>query len=89
MSASNLAQLLPARTGQAVGQMRRYLGQTAVSQAEMPPLKKPGDYVEILADYLVDEFDCMEIWLRWNGYSSYRELHRTRAGWVTLLCTAK
>lgn len=89
MSSTNLAALLPGRSGRGVGNIRRTLGQHAVKQVDEPAVKEPGDYVETLACYLVDEFDCLEIWMRWNGYSSYRELSRTHAGWVTLLCTAK
>ena len=89
MSSANLAALMPNRSGRGVGNIRRTLGQSAPKQEDKPAVKAPGDYVETLSAYLVDEFDCMEIWLRWNGYSSYRELSRDHAGWVTILCTAK
>lgn len=85
LSISQLAILLPERTTQAVGNMRKRLE----LNEEGPPVKPAGDYLETLAAYLVDEFDCMEIWAKWNGYASWRELSRTRFGWVTLLCTAK
>jgi len=51
--------------------------------------KAPGDYVEILAKYLTDDWECLESWCRWNGYGSYRILGEDDRGWVTLLCTAK
>lgn len=54
-----------------------------------PAVKPPGDYAEVLSDYLVDEFECMAIWLRWNGYASYKEVSRDTRGWVTVTCTAK
>lgn len=54
-----------------------------------PAVKAPGDYTEVLAAFFVDEFDCMKIWLRWNGYSAYRVLSTDALGWSTLLCTAK
>lgn len=54
-----------------------------------PAVKAPGDYLEVLAAFFTDEFDCMEIWLRWNGYASCRVLSTDALGWSTLLCTAK
>lgn len=50
---------------------------------------EPGDHVEHLADLLVDDWECLAIWLKWNGYASSREASRSLNGWVTLICTAK
>jgi hypothetical protein len=50
----------------------------------VPAVKEPGDYTEVLHDWLVDEFDAMETWLRWNGYASYEVLKRDRHRMLTL-----
>lgn len=59
---------------------------------EVPAVKNPGDYLETLSSYFVGQFDLMEIWCRWNGYSHYRVLCETSHGIFgvsTLVCTAK
>lgn len=90
MTARKLTELLPGRTPQAIGNMRlRHCPQPLASVRAQPAVREPGDYVETLSAYLVDEWECLEIWLRWNGYSHHKELGRDRLGWVTLLCTAK
>lgn len=90
LSASKMSALLPGRTSQAIGNMRmRRFPTDLVREHAQPPVKAPGDYVETLSAYLTDEFECLHIWLKWNGYATCRELQRTRLGWVTLLCTAK
>lgn len=89
MTAKQLTELLPGRTAQAIGNVRAR--QSHYQDSGLPdfPVKDPGDYVETLSSYLVDEFECLEIWLKWNGYATCRELTRDERGWVTLLCTAK
>lgn len=76
---------LPNRTPAAIRNMRDQLRQGGAK----PAVKEPGDYVEILAALLADDWECMEIWARWNGYSSWRVLSVDTQGWCTLLCTAK
>lgn len=56
---------------------------------EIPPVKAPGDYIELLDEFIVSDAECMRIWLKWNGYASYRTLDCDKFGWVSLLCTAK
>lgn len=90
MTARDLAALLPGRTPQAVGNMRaRHLGRKGEAIVVEPPVKPPGEYAETLSHYVVDDFECMPIWLKWNGYAAYRELDRDERGWVSILCTAK
>jgi hypothetical protein len=91
MTSGELAALLPGRSSQAVGNLRaRHFGRHGnVVPRDEPQVKEPGEYTEHLSAYLVDEFECMEIWLKWNGYASYREAGRDKYGWVTLVCTAK
>ena len=85
-----LAALLPGRTRDAAIQARfRAGGGSTGPKAQAPAVKPPGEYLAVLADLLVDDFECLEIWLRWNGYSGARELGRDRLGWVILACTAK
>lgn len=89
LSASEMTKLLPRRSVPAIGNMRmRRCPQPKARAGAQPLVREPGDYVEVLAHHLTDDFECMEIWLRWNGYTSYRELGR-HMGWVTLLCVAK
>jgi hypothetical protein len=80
-----LHELLPHRSISAIAQLR----QRGQFKKASPAVKATGEYVETVAGYLVDESACMGIWLRWNGYTSYRELIRDSRGWVTVLCTAK
>jgi hypothetical protein len=58
-----------------------------------PAVKEPGEYLETLSAYFMAYPECVEIWLRWNGYVTYRELCRdmktSPLGVVTLLCEAK
>jgi hypothetical protein len=88
-----LQELFPGRSPQALRNVyqrinRELYGRTGQKEAERA-VKAPGDYVETLACYLVEDEECMRIWLDWNGYSKCRKLSRDRRGWVTLLCTAK
>lgn len=76
---------LPCRSVSAIRNKWYALKRTEVR----PAVKAPGDYTEVLAAFFTYEFDCMEIWLRWNGYSAYRVLSTDALGWSTLLCTAK
>ena len=90
LTARELKALLPGRTSQAIGNMRgrRFPTQQAIEKAE-PAVKAAGDYEECLSSYLVEDFECMEIWRRWNGYAAHRVLDVDERGWVRVLCTAK
>lgn len=57
--------------------------------AEIPPVRPPGSSEECLDCWLVDDWECMAIWLKWNGYDSYYEVSRDKFGYVTLICTTK
>lgn len=81
--------LLPGRSPQSIGLIRRRSGRLGGIPEEHPPVKDAGDYVEVLSHYMTDDFELMEIWLYWNGYATWRELSRDRRGWVTMVCTAK
>lgn len=85
-----LAGLLPGRTPQAVGNIRsRHFGHRGNARCAVPPARAPGDYVETVAGYLADDWECLAIWCKWNGYDGCRELSRDERGWATLLCTTK
>jgi hypothetical protein len=56
---------------------------------EVPVVRKPGDYIETLAPVFVEDFECMEIWLKWNGYACYTVVGREDRFGLTLICTAK
>lgn len=86
LSAAQIAAKLPGRSRSALSNVRLRL----LKAPETPPVKAPGDYVETLSEFIVDDFDCMQIWMKWNGYACYRELRREQRGfYVQVLCTAK
>ena len=91
LSSADLVAYLPQRTAQAIGNLRtrRFGSPLHEEDKPTPAVKAPGEYAEHLADLLVDNWECLEIWLRWNGYASGREVSRSLNGWVTLICTAK
>jgi hypothetical protein len=93
LTSPQLAELLPGRTVSAIGKRRCYNGNYRSKPEDHPAVKEPGEYLETLTAYFADHFDCLEIWLRWNGYATCRELSRdmkaSPLGVVTLLCTAK
>lgn len=90
---------LPNRSSMAIGNKRKWFSDNPVKcegtpeNPEVPPTKDPGDYIETLSSLLVEDFECMEIWCKWNGYASWRELGRDMGvgafGVVSVLCTAK
>lgn len=91
LSAADMVNYLPHRTPQAIGNMRGRHCPPDKDTVERPQYaaKPTGHYPEMLADLLVDDFECFEIWLRWNGYTSAREVSRNLHGWVTLICEVK
>jgi len=99
LSTKDLAARLPGRTPQSIGNKRKWFSEDPTkcegtpTIPDVPASKEPGDYLETLSPLLVDDFDCLDIWLRWNGYATCRELCRDLKvgafGLVTLLCTAK
>jgi len=84
--------MLPGRSDKAVYQARVRAREEETGK-EKPPVKEPGEYLETLNAYFVQHGECLEIWLRWNGYVTCRELCRDMTasplGTVTLLCLAK
>jgi hypothetical protein len=89
-----IAALLPHRSVSAIKNVKyRVLDILDHGKTEQPPVKAAGDYIETLSAYFVDDWECLSIWLKWNGYHAYRELSRDMGvgalGIATLLCTAK
>lgn len=99
LSTSALKARLPNRSAMAIGNKRKWFSDNPVKcegtpvNPEEPVNKEPGEYIETVSALIADDFELMEIWTRWNGYASWRELSRDmRAqafGIVTILCTAK
>ena len=97
MSTRELTAWLPGRTARAIGNKRKWCSEDPVkpevTPLEVPPVKPPGEYVETLSAYFAQDCECLDIWLKWNGYVTCRELCRDMRGAplgiVTLLCTAK
>lgn len=56
---------------------------------EVPPVKEPGQYIEVLHSYVAEDFELAEIWARWNGYATVKILKRDAHMMCTILCTAK
>jgi hypothetical protein len=92
---AELHAMLPGRSDKSVYQARVRARQDAgeLERAEQPEVKEPGEYLETLNAYFAGHAECLEIWMRWNGYITYRELCRDMAasplGTVTFLCEAK
>jgi hypothetical protein len=89
LTPKELSEHLTNRTLNACAQARYRLDGRKPDVKPEYAVHEPGEYTEHLADLLVDEFDCLEIWMKWNGYAAWREVSRDRCGWVTLSCTAK
>ncbi len=98
VTSRELASQLPGRTLSSVANVRirlREAGGEPVydGRAEEPPVKDAGEYLETLSAYFYQHTECVEVWMRWNGYVTYRELCRDMGasplGVVTLLCQAK
>lgn len=89
----DLMERLPGRTMPAIREARRRIWEVAGEhRGDEPLVRAPGDYLETLSAYLLDDWECTRIWMKWNGYAGYRELTRDMSsvfGWVTVLCTAK
>lgn len=84
-----LARLFPNRTLAACSQARFRLDGRKPARRDAYAVKIPGDYIEFLSPYLVEDFDCMEIWARWNGYATWDVLGQDEHGWVHMRCIAK
>jgi hypothetical protein len=84
-----LAEWLPGRTLNACAQARFRLDGRKPPKPTEYAVKAPGDYLEYLAIYLVEDFECMEIWARWHGYATWEALGRDERGWIHVRCTAK
>lgn len=54
-----------------------------------PEVKEPGEYVELVHQFLVADHECFAIWLKWNGYASASVLSVDRMRICTVLCIAK
>jgi hypothetical protein len=97
LSTRDLMARLPGRTPQAVGNKRKHFSTDPQKcQEELhhePMVREPGEYIETLSVYFMQHAEYMEIWLRWNGYITYRELCRDMGvgvfGIATILCEAK
>lgn len=92
--AEDIVKLLPGRSVSAVKNVKyRVLDILDHGRTEKPRVKPAGDYVETMSAYFADHWDCLAIWLKWNGYSHHRELSRDMTvgalGIVTILCTSK
>lgn len=84
-----LAEHMADRTLAACAQARFRLDGRKPARRDAYAVKVPGDYIEFLSPYLVEDFDCMEIWARWNGYATWDVLGQDDRGWIHLRCTAK
>lgn len=84
-----LAELLPGRTVDACAQARFRLDGRKPPKVGEFLVKDPGEYIELLSSFLVEDFECMGIWMKWNGYASFRVLEMDTRGFVHCLCTAK
>jgi hypothetical protein len=84
-----LARHLPNRSLASCAQARFRLDGRKPPRQDAYAVKVPGNYVECLSSYLVEDLSCMEIWVRWNGYATWKVLGKDERGWVHLLCTAK
>jgi hypothetical protein len=89
MTPRELSEHLGNRTLNACAQARFRLDGRKAALVPEYAVKAPGEYTETLSAYLVDEFDCLEIWMKWNGYAAWRETSRDELGWVNFICTAK
>ncbi len=97
LTTRDLAARLPGRSPQAIGNKRKWFSDDPVKCQEpvdeKPAVKEPGEYLETLNAYFMKHPECVAIWMKWNGYITYRELCRdmkaSPLGVVTLLCQAK
>jgi hypothetical protein len=98
VTSRELATQLPGRSLSSIANLRIRLREsgghaTYGGTAETPEAKEPGEYVETLNAYFYQHTECVEIWMKWHGYVTYRELCRdmkaSPLGIVTLLCEAK
>lgn len=84
-----LAEWLPGRSLAACAQARFRLNGRKPARPDAYEVKVPGEYDEKLSIFLVEDFECMEIWARWHGYATWEVLGQDDRGWMLVRCTAK
>ena len=89
LTPAELDKVCPGRTLAAVSQAKfRLVGRKPPKRVAYD-VKDPGEYIEHLSRYLVEDFECMEIWARWHGYATWVTLGIDERGFVHVRCTAK
>lgn len=86
--------MLPTAVGRVLGRPRASVyGLRKKLQAEVPheeyAVQKPGLHVEYLHAWVAEDFELSEIWMRWNGYSSFIVTEKDAHEICTLKCVAK
>ena len=90
LSPIDLAKLFEGRrTLAACSQARFRLDGRKPALAPEYAVKAPGAYIEHLSLFLVEDYECMEIWTRWNGYATWDVMGTDDRGYVHVRCTAK
>lgn len=89
MPPKELAEWLDGRSLAACAQARFRLDGRKPPRPDSYAVKAPGKYDEKLSQFLVEDFECMEIWARWHGYATWEVLGQDDGGWMLVRCTAK
>jgi hypothetical protein len=77
------------RTLAAVSQAKFRLAGRKPAKVVEYEVKAPGDYIEHLSLFLVEDFECMGIWARWHGYATWELMSTDERGFAHVRCTAK